>query len=176
MQISLQFDEYFLIWDFHQNLLGHPVSYVVACKLYNGSETNSELKTDRNMTIRIGINWIKPAKLLGWNRKKNTLGFNSLLKSRFTYISYLSGCMMMFILLSMEVSLKMCWGPATMYINWLTRETWKIPSKSEKKFSILKHTVRNLHFLSKNSTLITRENCRFFWGEKLVKMLWFWSF
>ena len=25
------------------------------------------------------------------------------------------------------------------------------------------HTVRNLHFLSKNSTLISRENCRFFW-------------
>ena len=38
------------------------------------------------------------------------------------------------------------------------------------------HTVRNLHFLSKNSTLISQENCRFFWGEKLVKMLWFWTF
>ena len=25
------------------------------------------------------------------------------------------------------------------------------------------HTVRNLYFLSKNSTLISRENCRFFW-------------
>ena len=25
------------------------------------------------------------------------------------------------------------------------------------------NTVRNLHFLSKNSTLIFRENCRFFW-------------
>ena len=64
------------------------------------------------------------------------------------------------------------------------------------------HTVRNLHFLSKNSTLNSRENCRFFgrktrenvvaldvlavdnfdfkrkivkkiWGEKLVKMLGF---
>ena len=65
------------------------------------------------------------------------------------------------------------------------------------------HTVRNLHFLSKNSTLISRENCRFFlvwktrenvvvldslavdnfdftrkiskkkFGEKLVKMLGF---
>ena len=30
------------------------------------------------------------------------------------------------------------------------------------------HTVRNLHFLSKNSTLISRENCRFFW----VKNSW----
>ena len=38
------------------------------------------------------------------------------------------------------------------------------------------HTVRNLHFLSKNSTLISREKGRFFWGEKLVKMLWFWTF
>ena len=36
------------------------------------------------------------------------------------------------------------------------------------------HTFRNLHFLSKNSTLISRENCRFFWGgEKVVKMFWF---
>ena len=26
----------------------------------------------------------------------------------------------------------------------------------------IKHTVRNLHFLSKNSTLISRENCRVF--------------
>ena len=69
-------------------------------------------------------------------------------------------------------------------------------------FVILQHTVRNLHFLSGNSTLISRENCRFFWeknsrnvvvlgflavdnfdftrkifkkklGEKLVKMLGF---
>jgi len=31
-------------------------------------------------------------------------------------------------------------------------------------------------FCSKNSTLISRENCRLFWGEKLVKMLWFWTF
>ena len=28
------------------------------------------------------------------------------------------------------------------------------------------YTVRNLHFLSKNSILISRENCRFFWGVK----------
>ena len=40
----------------------------------------------------------------------------------------------------------------------------------------LTHTVRNLHLLSKNSTLTSRENCRFFLGEKLVKMLWFWTF
>ena len=37
-------------------------------------------------------------------------------------------------------------------------------------------TVLNLHFLSKNSTLISRKNCRFFWGEKFVKMLRFWTF
>ena len=39
-----------------------------------------------------------------------------------------------------------------------------------KKVSL--NTVRNLHFLSKNSTLISR----FFGGEKLVKMLWFGTF
>ena len=43
------------------------------------------------------------------------------------------------------------------------------------KFRLL-HTVQNLHFLSKNSTLICRENCRFLGGEKLVKTLWFWAF
>ena len=47
--------------------------------------------------------------------------------------------------------------------------------KYERKIEYL-HTVRNLNFLSKNSILISRENCRFFWGEKLVKMLWFWTF
>ena len=31
-------------------------TYVVACRLYNGSETKIELKTDKNMTISIGIN------------------------------------------------------------------------------------------------------------------------
>ena len=31
-------------------------------------------------------------------------------------------------------------------------------------------------FLSENSTSISRENCWFFWGEKLVKMLWFGTF
>ena len=30
-------------------------------------------------------------------------------------------------------------------------------------YILVVHTVRNLHFLSKNSTLISRENCRFFW-------------
>ena len=34
-------------------------------------------------------------------------------------------------------------------------------------------TRQNVDFLSKNSTLISQENCRFFWGEKFVKMLWF---
>ena len=42
--------------------------------------------------------------------------------------------------------------------------------------NILFHTVRNLHFLSTYSTLISRENCQKNLGEKLVKMLWFWTF
>ena len=36
----------------------------------------------------------------------------------------------------------------------------------DSSFTVRQHTVRNLHFLSKNSTLISRENCRFFWGWK----------
>ena len=39
-----------------------------------------------------------------------------------------------------------------------------------------KHTVRNLHFLSKNSTLISRENCRFFWVKNSWKCCGFWLF
>ena len=35
-----------------------------------------------------------------------------------------------------------------------------MPSLSAGKY---RHTIRNLHFLSENSTLISRENCRFFW-------------
>jgi len=41
---------------------------------------------------------------------------------------------------------------------------------------IHEHNVRNLHFLLKNSTLISTENFQFFGGEKLVKMFWFWTF
>ena len=37
-------------------------------------------------------------------------------------------------------------------------------------FNVL-HTVGNLHFLSKKSTLISRENCQFFGGEKLVNVV-----
>ena len=37
-----------------------------------------------------------------------------------------------------------------------------VQQKTAKIVSFL-HTVRNLHFLSKNSTLISRDNCRFFW-------------
>ena len=40
----------------------------------------------------------------------------------------------------------------------------------------MKYNVQNLHCLSKNSTLISRKNCRFIGGEKLVKMLWLWTF
>ena len=45
----------------------------------------------------------------------------------------------------------------------------KLYTRCPNKFWIYKlqnHTVRNLHFLSKNSTLISRENCRFFFGWK----------
>ena len=42
--------------------------------------------------------------------------------------------------------------------------------------SFLIHTVLNLHFLSKNSTLISLKNFRFFGGEKLAKKLWFGAF
>ena len=52
--------------------------------------------------------------------------------------------------------------------NNVRRDQVIIISMSEKY-----HIVRNLHFLSKYSTLISRENFRFFWGEKFVKMLWF---
>ena len=36
-------------------------------------------------------------------------------------------------------------------------------SEARIQVSLEKHTVRNLHFLSKNLTLISQENCRFFW-------------
>ena len=38
------------------------------------------------------------------------------------------------------------------------------------------HTVRNLHFLSKNSTLISSENCRFFGWKNSWKCCDFWLF
>ena len=45
------------------------------------------------------------------------------------------------------------------------------------KIKILENTLFEIFiFCPKNSTLISQENCRFFWGEKLVKMLWFWTF
>ena len=41
----------------------------------------------------------------------------------------------------------------------------------------LEHTVRNLRFLSKNFNFdFPRKLSIFFLGEKLVKMLWFWTF
>ena len=55
-----------------------------------------------------------------------------------------------------------------------TIEAGVLQTGGTKRYAV--HTVRNLHFLSKNSTLISRENCRFFLGEKLVKMLWFCTF
>ena len=43
------------------------------------------------------------------------------------------------------------------------------------KLTLQEHNVRNLHFLSKNSTLIPEKIVNFL-GEKLVKMWWFWTF
>ena len=73
-----------------------------------------------------------------------------------------------------------CWFAFKTYTQKLNSEKnealWELPRKKIPLFlsppvhfyNVQKHTVRNLHFLSKNSTLIFR--------EKLVKMLWFWTF
>ena len=59
----------------------------------------------------------------------------------------------------------------------VTSKLLKLNLISTKRYTVyMIHTVRNLHFLSKNSTLISRKNCRFFGGENLAKMLWFWAF
>ena len=47
---------------------------------------------------------------------------------------------------------------------------------SATEVSLLSHAVRNLHFLSKNSTLISRGKLSNCFGWKLVKMLRFWTF
>ena len=41
--------------------------------------------------------------------------------------------------------------------------------------TIVTHCSKSSFFVQ-NSTLISRQNCRFHLGEKLVKMLWFWPF
>ena len=41
---------------------------------------------------------------------------------------------------------------------------------------VSKHTVRNLHFLSKKFNFDFTRKLSIFLGEKLVKMLWFWTF
>ena len=47
-----------------------------------------------------------------------------------------------------------------------------IPSKSPR----LLHTVRNLPFYPKIQLWFPEKSCPFVLGEKLVKMLWFWTF
>ena len=47
---------------------------------------------------------------------------------------------------------------------WLPRKR-RSGGLETSRYVFYAHTVRNLHFLSENSTLISRENCRFF-GEK----------
>ena len=75
-----------------------------------------------------------------------------------------------------QLQAKSLWHQATSGAAW-----GQFACRSHRRVSLLPkdfllvHTVRNLHFLSKNWTLISRENCRFFLGEKLVKMLWFWT-
>ena len=39
-------------------------------------------------------------------------------------------------------------------------KAWKLERERFRRNLVMLHTVRNLHFLSKNSTLISRENCR----------------
>ena len=56
-------------------------------------------------------------------------------------------------------------------LEWASKkETSNKVAKKEKGFKPAEkwvwHTVRNLYFLYKNSTLISRENCRFFFGWK----------
>ena len=41
-------------------------------------------------------------------------------------------------------------------------KAWKLERERFRRNLVMLHTVRNLHFLSKNSTLISRENCRIF--------------
>ena len=42
-------------------------------------------------------------------------------------------------------------------------------STLESEPNSIMHTVRNLHYLSKKSTSISRENCRFFWVKNSLK-------
>ena len=54
----------------------------------------------------------------------------------------------------------LCWPQ-----QWPSKYRFSLPSFRLNTVYYL-HTFRNLHFLSKNSTLISRENCRFFWVWK----------
>ena len=58
-------------------------------------------------------------------------------------------------------------------------ETWFSHGQSKIVFQDMNklwHTVRNLHFLSKNSTLIYRENCWFLGGWKTRENVLVWDF
>ena len=101
----------------------------------------------------------------------------------------LTECMILGLLTAWAVSFLFQWDPISFFLIHITLwfimdailirvvQNGPLPfNKVEFLVSLQLHTVRNLHFLSENSTLISRENCRFFWGEKLVKMLRFWTF
>ena len=55
-----------------------------------------------------------------------------------------------------------CW-PLPWPINNISTNLRIMPILDKDLGKLKKYTVRNLHFLSKNSTLISRENCRSFW-------------
>ena len=55
------------------------------------------------------------------------------------------------------------------YFSSLISKKYLLMHYCPKSVTSWKHTVRNLQFLSKNSTLISRENCRFF---GVVKNSW----
>ena len=51
-----------------------------------------------------------------------------------------------------------------------------IKSKRVSRFLLKLKAFESISTANGSSTLISGENCRVFLGEKLVKMLWFWTF
>ena len=64
-----------------------------------------------------------------------------------------------------------CWQSKNIKVS-IGRKDGTNHYKEEKKH-FKTHTIRNLHFLSINSTLISRENCRFFgWKTRENVVIW----
>ena len=87
----------------------------------------------------------------------------------------LTECMILGLLTAWAVSFLFQWDPISFFLIHITLwfimdailirvvQNGPLPfNKVEFLVSLQLHTVRNLHFLSENSTLISRENCRFF--------------